>query len=220
MQPTTGASPTLAESINKCLKDHLLVVIGTIFIAGWFFREGVIRFFDQEIVSASEIKEGRAACDQIEGWDMTEPLYKTMACDTDFLVRGVDIAREVGRSVRVVGPKLGDDFTLNVSNYAPTASGGHSISFDLAGILDSNVFRPSVNVPEIMVQRQAKAGPFQAGVHQFFVYIDDVRLDQLTVSVSRRKMTTTNTRIKNSVVELNTFRFPDEPLPEPVLRQK
>src|SRR5437899_3336129 len=57
--------------------------------------------------------------DEMRRWRFSEPLYRRVPGDVDFIARGLRVDKKQGAGVSTLGPGDGDRFTVELSNLQP-----------------------------------------------------------------------------------------------------
>lgn len=171
---TTDQRAVKASGLLTAAEHPVIKWLASMFVAcGFGFGVGV--WFANR--NADEEVEAR-----LRTWEFASPLYEKVPGDIDFVARGLRVGRREGGSTEVHLPN-GDHFNLRVSAVRKVAT-GHEIAFSLIGDMGTN--RIISNEMRIPVVRHSLQGPVSVGSHEFFVFIDDVGIDHVVVSVVRR----------------------------------
>ena len=144
--------------------------------------------------------------DQIRKWRFSEALYKKLPGDIDFIARGIRVDKKEGAQMSVLGPGPGDRFLLQVTSLTPTTQQfpkpqEYVVEFAVTGSVNMNMITPGTSGP-ILVRPQNLAGPFNAGSHEFYLFVERVQVDYVYLTVARRPL-----NMPNIIMELVRIPF-------------
>lgn len=136
----------------------------------------------------------RQVSDRMRAFDLAEPLFAVLPSDIDFLSRGNQIRREVGRSLRLTDGRAGrtdNDLTIAVSAIRTDPDKGAIALLTVRGRTD---FRNSVDVElEIALKRGAVERFLAPPSYEFYLFIEDESFEShIEFAIARRKMKTVN----------------------------
>ena len=154
------------------------------------------------------------------GWKFSEPLYRQIPGDVDFVARKMRVDKKQGAQLSVAGPKKGDLYTIIISNLTSreTDSEGNQqyiVRFTVQGFIDNNEIKGGLSEP-ILMSPNNLAGPVEAIGYKFYIFVDKVDIDYVNLTFARRK---TDTTIKFSYVTmpLGRFNITDDTEPEAIM---
>ena len=143
------------------------------------------------LISATRANERATEAEsQLKGFQFSVPIFSKLPGDCDFLIRGIRIDRQEGKSVTVAGPSKGDAFQVQVksiSSIGRDAAGNpeYGIQFTVAGEIGGHALSPSFTAT-IPLKRGSVSKPVTALRHDYYVGIEEVEIDFITVVFARR----------------------------------
>ena len=157
---------------------------------------------------------------ELNGWRFSEPLYRVIPGDADFLVRGLRADKKKGGAVRTVGPAPNDNFVVEVSSLQPDPKSPpdhqtYQLFFTVSGSVGGNYITPS-SVGPVAAEPDQLAGPVNAGSYEFYLFVEKIEVDYVFLSLARRRITAPSFKIGHSVLPFGGIRF-GGPRPGPIL---
>jgi hypothetical protein len=148
---------------------------------------------------------------QQAAWQFSEQLYRQLPGDVDFITRGLRVNKVQGGQVRVLGPAEGDDFLIAISQLkhvatSPGAPSQYSVQFVVSGRMDGSIIRPS-ETPPVPIVRGTLVGPMNAVSYEFYLYFDDVRIDDVLLTVARRRLGIAGLKLEHFNVPFDSIRI-------------
>ena len=157
---------------------------------------------------------------QLSGYKFSEPLYRRIPGDIDFLARGFRVDKAAGAEAMVIGPKQGDNISIRMSGLQPAGideagNQKYQSQFEVSGVLGSNVLKGSF-APPVPIAPNSLAGPLNAGVFEFFVFVERVDVDYVYLTIARRPLNLPNIKIQGAQIPLGLLRIAGQ-RPDPIL---
>src|SRR6266571_2521788 len=166
------------------------------------------------------MNENERLRDRMARWRFSEPLYKRLPGDIDFIGRGIRVDKKEGAQVSVLGPGVGDRFLLEVTSLLPAPSEfpneqQYTVEFRVTGSVNWNMITPGTSGP-ILIRPQSLAGPFNAGSHEFYLFVERVEVDAVYLTVARRPLNMPNINISLAQIPFGIFNIGGK-RPDPIL---
>ena len=152
---------------------------------------------------------------KLKGWEFSERLYRQIPGDIDFLARRLQVDKRQGAEMFVAGPTQGDQYIIVLSQLTPDKKDMHgnqkySVTFAIRGLLDTNKITGGTSDP-IPMLRNTLTDPIKIYGYEFYIYVDDVQVDYVYLSIGRRKISGATVqgnigRMRSFVVDISETR--------------
>jgi hypothetical protein len=155
-----------------------------------------------------------------EGWRFSEPLYKQIPGDIDFLARGFRADKKVGGQMTIRGPRPDDKLVIEVSKLEANPKSApdrqiYQIWFNVFGQIGGNEIT-SFPVGPVPAKANHLVGPMKAWIYEFYLLVEKIEVDYVFLTVARRAIKTGNT-FTGSVGPLGSFHAGNQQRPGPIL---
>lgn len=159
---------------------------------------------------------------QLSAFNFKVPFYEKVPKDVDLIVHNLRIDKKEGSRIQINGPPKEDRFTVEVSNLQAKGldkdgNQQYMVIFSVMGSLASNLI-PKTPGKEAHIKIHSLYGPINATMYEFYLFIDDIDIDYIYVSVARRKIGR-NISITNSAISFGSIVIKGA-RPEPILEKK
>lgn len=163
---------------------YLLGLLGTGFVSGFFFCRAVDQYFGFTRISNDKLVSIARTAEMAETWEFSEPLYEQLPGDFDFIARHLWVSNSNGHAAVLVGPSEGDEIHVSIGGWMKSR-GDYLIPFELNGKVAGEEFPTRLGV--VKAERHTLSEPVFVHGWEVYLYVEDVKPDQIIVSVIRRK---------------------------------
>jgi len=158
---------------------------------------------------------------KLDGWRFSEPLYRAIPGDVDFIARGLRVDKRKGGGMHIVGPQPDDDFIVQLSTLRvdPKSTADHKkyqLGFTVLGSVGGSSIVP-YSLGPVPAEVGQLFGPVSAGIYEFYLFVERVEVDYVFLTVARRRLAGTSSWVIHAEVPLGRAIFRGGPPPGPIL---